>query len=54
MLSEMRKWIVGYHEHDSLLVNRLDEELNEEDRKSAWVEFEAEKSAKQVGATTSW
>lgn len=44
------KWIVSYHEHDSLLENKIDEELSEEDRKSAWEEYEAEKKGMNMMA----
>lgn len=33
------KWIVSYHEQDSLLENRPEEDLSEEERKAAWAEF---------------
>lgn len=32
-----------YHEHDSLLENKSDEELTEAERKAAWDDFENEK-----------
>ncbi|XP_047739112.1 transcriptional regulator ATRX isoform X2 [Hyalella azteca] len=38
-----KNWIVGYHEHDSLLENQTNEELSEEERKAAWEDFENEK-----------
>ncbi|XP_033217981.1 transcriptional regulator ATRX homolog isoform X2 [Belonocnema kinseyi] len=38
----------NYHEHDSLLENKLDEVLDEEDRKIAWQEYEDEKKGKPV------
>ena len=37
------KWIVKYHEHDSLLENRPEEELTEAERKEAWEHWELEK-----------
>lgn len=37
------KCIFKYHEHEALLQNRPDEELNEEDQKKAWEEFKTEK-----------
>lgn len=43
MIIRHKKWIVGYHEHDSLLENQTSEELSEEERKAAWEDFENEK-----------
>lgn len=37
--------IFKYHEHNSLLEDKADEGLNEEERKAAWEEFENEKKA---------
>lgn len=39
------QWIVGYHEHDSLLQHIFDEELSEEDRKQAWENYKAQMDA---------
>ncbi|XP_071453128.1 transcriptional regulator ATRX homolog isoform X2 [Hetaerina americana] len=38
--------IDNYHEHDSLLENKTEEELNEEERKAAWEDFENDKKGK--------
>ena len=46
LLKEHEQWIVTYHEHDSLLENKEEEELNEEERKAAWEDYENEKKGK--------
>ncbi|XP_019395921.1 PREDICTED: transcriptional regulator ATRX isoform X2 [Crocodylus porosus] len=43
LLQIHKEHIVGYHEHDSLLDHKEEEELTEEERKAAWAEYEAEK-----------
>lgn len=43
MLQNNKDQIVCYHEHDSLLDHKEEEELSEEDRKAAWAEYELEK-----------
>jgi len=43
LLTTLKDWIVQYHEHDSLLENKLEEELTEDERKAAWEEYEQEK-----------
>ncbi|RNA34803.1 transcriptional regulator ATRX [Brachionus plicatilis] len=48
LLVDCKKWIAKYHEHDSLLENKLNEGLSEEERKAAWEEYENEKNAQNV------
>jgi hypothetical protein len=43
LMIQRKEWIVTFHEHDSLLENKEDEELNEDERKAAWDDFENEK-----------
>ncbi|ERL90914.1 hypothetical protein D910_08258, partial [Dendroctonus ponderosae] len=43
--------IYKYHEHQSLLENKQDEQLNEEERKAAWDEFENEKIIRKTTVT---
>uniref|UniRef100_H3APH3 DNA helicase n=1 Tax=Latimeria chalumnae TaxID=7897 RepID=H3APH3_LATCH len=43
LLQNHKEYMVGYHEHDSLLDHKEEEELTEEERKAAWTEYEAEK-----------
>jgi len=45
------------HNHDSLLENKVDENLNEDDRKAAWAEFENEKKGyvqQMAGPNNAW
>ena len=44
MLKNMADQIYHYHEHDSLLENKVEDQLTEEERKAAWEEFEREKT----------
>lgn len=50
MLQNHEKLIFKYHEHQSLLENKEDEVLNEEERKAAWEEFENEKTMQKYAA----
>ncbi|XP_050068109.1 transcriptional regulator ATRX homolog [Anopheles maculipalpis] len=50
LLQRFDPLIYKYHEHDSLLENKEEETLNEEERKSAWEEFEQEKNRPPVSA----
>jgi transcriptional regulator ATRX len=47
VIFDCRKWIVKYHEHDSLLENRIDEGLSEAERNAAWEEYEKEKNREE-------
>jgi hypothetical protein len=40
LIIKHKNWIVTYHEHDSLLVNKSEEELPEAERKAAWEDFQ--------------
>lgn len=42
LLQTCKDQIVSYHEHESLLDHKEDEELSEAERKAAWAEYEAE------------
>uniref|UniRef100_A0A2M4A3R9 Putative transcription regulator xnp/atrx dead-box superfamily protein n=1 Tax=Anopheles triannulatus TaxID=58253 RepID=A0A2M4A3R9_9DIPT len=50
LLQRFDTLIYKYHEHDSLLENKEEETLNEEERKAAWDEFEQEKNRPPVPA----
>lgn len=38
-----KDWFVNYYEYDLLLENKIGEELDEEERKVVWEEFENER-----------
>ncbi|KAL1487977.1 hypothetical protein ABEB36_015357 [Hypothenemus hampei] len=54
MLQKYEENIYKYHEHQSLLENKQDEELNEDERKAAWEEFENEKVMRKTTAVTNF
>ncbi|XP_041358763.1 transcriptional regulator ATRX-like [Gigantopelta aegis] len=43
VIKSQKDLVVTYHTHDSLLENKVDQELSEEDKKAAWEEYENEK-----------
>uniref|UniRef100_A0A3Q0S4A8 DNA helicase n=1 Tax=Amphilophus citrinellus TaxID=61819 RepID=A0A3Q0S4A8_AMPCI len=43
LLQTCKDHIVSYHEHESLLDHKQEEELSEAERKAAWAEYEAER-----------
>ncbi|KAF7660869.1 hypothetical protein LDENG_00273290 [Lucifuga dentata] len=44
LLQSCKEQIVSYHEHESLLDHKQEEELSEAEQKAAWAEYEAESS----------
>ncbi|XP_015180488.1 PREDICTED: transcriptional regulator ATRX-like isoform X2 [Polistes dominula] len=52
IFSNYKELVENYHEHDSLLENKADEELDEEERKQAWLEYEEEKRRPNINANT--
>ncbi|XP_056648493.1 transcriptional regulator ATRX homolog isoform X1 [Diorhabda sublineata] len=52
MLQKYENIIFKYHLHQSLLENKQDEGLNEEERKAAWEEFENEKVLRKTTTST--
>lgn len=43
ILTTSKQCVVSFHEHDSLLENQVEQTLTEEEKKSAWEEYENEK-----------
>jgi len=48
LLMANKHWIKTYHEHDSLLENRIEEGLTMEEQRAAWAEYETENKAKEA------
>ena len=46
LLIRKKEFIFKYHEHDSLLENVEEEELDEDERKVAWENYEAEREGR--------
>lgn len=42
LLSSCKDQIVSFHEHESLLDHKVEEELSESERRAAWAEYKAE------------
>lgn len=42
LLNSCKDQIVSFHEHESLLDHKVEEELSESERRAAWAEYEAE------------
>jgi hypothetical protein len=43
LLCEDKRWIFNYHEHDSLLENKIAEGLSADERKAAWNDYQTER-----------
>ncbi|XP_072230790.1 transcriptional regulator ATRX-like [Leuresthes tenuis] len=52
LLETCKEQIVSYHEHESLLDHKEEEELSEAERKAAWAEYEAESNTASLPATS--
>ncbi|XP_076847145.1 ATRX chromatin remodeler, like isoform X2 [Brachyhypopomus gauderio] len=51
LLQQCGRGIVRFHEHDSLLDHKEEEELSVEERKAAWEEYQAEETASVQGTS---
>ncbi|XP_026225817.1 transcriptional regulator ATRX-like isoform X1 [Anabas testudineus] len=51
LLETCKDQIVSYHEHESLLDHKQEEELSEAERKAAWAEYEAESNTANTSAS---
>ncbi|KAM6907548.1 LOW QUALITY PROTEIN: transcriptional regulator ATRX-like [Xenentodon cancila] len=52
LLQICKDQIVSYHEHESLLDHKQEEELSEAERKAAWAEYEAESNPANLSANS--
>ncbi|XP_017291035.1 transcriptional regulator ATRX [Kryptolebias marmoratus] len=52
LLQTCKDQIVSYHEHESLLDHKQEEELSEAERKAAWAEYEAESNPASLPVST--
>ncbi|XP_070773018.1 transcriptional regulator ATRX-like [Enoplosus armatus] len=53
LLQTCKDQIVSFHEHESLLDHKQDEELSEAERKAAWAEYEAESNPANLPVSSS-
>ncbi|XP_053703728.1 transcriptional regulator ATRX-like isoform X3 [Synchiropus splendidus] len=53
LLETCGEQIVSYHEHESLLDHKEDEELSESERKAAWAEYQAENTKRTAPVVVS-
>ncbi|XP_023260466.1 transcriptional regulator ATRX-like [Seriola lalandi dorsalis] len=53
LLQTCKDHIVSYHEHESLLDHKQEEELSEAERKDAWAEYEAESNTSNLSVSVS-
>uniref|UniRef100_UPI0037E772B1 transcriptional regulator ATRX-like n=1 Tax=Semicossyphus pulcher TaxID=241346 RepID=UPI0037E772B1 len=53
LLQTCKDQIVSFHEHESLLDHKQEEELSEAERKAAWAEYEAESNTANLPVTSS-
>ncbi|XP_068600128.1 ATRX chromatin remodeler, like [Brachionichthys hirsutus] len=53
LLQTCREHVVSFHEHESLLDHKQEEELSEAERKDAWDEFEAESNTGNISIISS-
>ncbi|KAM8835846.1 transcriptional regulator ATRX-like isoform 2-T2 [Synchiropus picturatus] len=53
LLETCGEQIVSYHEHESLLDHKEDEELSESERKAAWAEYQAENTKRTAPVVAS-